>query len=96
MNAKLIQLAERRATLVATAASQRSELARAAAPWRIPLSALDQGLRAVRFLKQHPALLAGTAAIVAVLRPRSLFKWARRSWLAWRIALDIKRRLYDR
>ena len=34
MNAKLIELAERRETLVARAATQRAELSQALAPWR--------------------------------------------------------------
>lgn len=96
MNADLLRLAERRATLVVRAASQRQELARAVAPWRTPLATLDQGLRIVRYLRQYPALLAGAAAIVTVLRPRALFKWARRGWLAWGVLRGIKRRLDGR
>lgn len=93
MNARLTELAERRATLVARAATQRAELSQAAAPWRGPLAVADQGLAAVRYLGSHPALLAGVVALVAALRPMRAAKWLRRGWLVWRMALAVKRRL---
>lgn len=95
MNARLIELAERRATLVARAATQRAELLQAAAPWRGPLAVVDQGLAAVRYLGSHPALLVGVVAFVAALRPMRAAKWLRRGWLMWRMALAVKRRLSD-
>jgi hypothetical protein len=69
MNAKLIELGERRATLVARAATQRAELSQALAPWRRPLAVVDQGWGAVRNLRNQAALLAGVAAFVVPLRP---------------------------
>lgn len=95
MNARLTELAERRATLVARAATQRAELSQAAAPWRGPLAVVDRGLAAVRYLGSHPALLVGVVAFVAALRPMRAAKWLRRGWLAWRMALAVKRRLSD-
>ena len=44
MNAKLIELAERRTTLVARAATQRVELSQTLAPWRGSLAMVDRGL----------------------------------------------------
>ena len=91
MNAKLIELVERRTTLVARAATQRAELSQAVAPWRRPLAAVDQGWAAVRYLRNHAALLVGVAAFVMPLRPLRVARWLRRGWLMWRMALLVKR-----
>lgn len=94
MSERLIKLAERRATLIARAENQRDTLARAAEPWRKPLALADSVLAAIRHLRQQPALLAGTAAAMLVLRPRRIFKWTQRGWLAWRLFRNLKRKLY--
>ena len=95
MNAKLIELGERRATLVARAATERAELSQALAPWRRPLAVVDQGWGAVRYLRNHAALLAGVAAFVVPLRPLRAARWLRRGWLVWRMALVVKRVLRE-
>ena len=94
MNAKLIELVERRTTLVARAATQRAELSQALAPWRRPLAVVDQGWVAVRYIRNHAALLAGVAAFVVPLRPLRVARWLRRGWLVWRMALVVKRILH--
>ena len=91
MNAKLIELGERRTTLAARAATERAELSQALAPWRRALAVVDQGWVAVRYLRNHAALLAGVAAFVVPLRPLPLARWLRRGWLVWRMALVVKR-----
>ncbi len=93
MNARLLELAERRATLTARAAAQRAALARQLAPWRVPLAVVDQGVAAVRYLKSHPELLAGIAVFVAVIRPRRVMGWLRSGWMVWRIVRVVKQRL---
>lgn len=93
MNAKLIELAERRAMLVARAATQRQELAQAFAPWRGPLAVVDQGVLAARYLGRHPELVVGALAFAAVLSPKRVFGWLRRGWVVWRMALAMKRKL---
>ena len=93
MNAKLTELAQRRATLVARAAAQRAVLSQAYAPWRGPLAIVDQGLVAVRYVRNHPALLVGVAVLVMVLRPRRVAQWLERGWVAWGAALAVKRGL---
>ena len=93
MNATLIALAERRATLVARAATQRVELSQAWAPWRGPWAVVDRGVAAVRYIGSHPALLVGVVAFVAALRPWHMAGWLRRGWLVWRVALAVERSL---
>jgi len=91
MNAKLFELAKRRATLVARAATQRAELSQALAPWRGSLAVVDEGLLAVRYIRNHAALLVGVVAFVAPLHPLRVEKWLRRGWLVWRMAVAVKR-----
>ena len=91
MNAKLIELVERRTTLVARAATQRAELSQALAPWGRPLAVVDQGWVVVRYIRNHAALLAGVGAFVVPIRPLRMARWLRRGWLVWRMALVVKR-----
>ena len=93
MNEKLIELAERRASLVAKAATQRAELAQAMAPWRDSLAIVDQGVLAVRYLGRHPGLVVGAVAFAAILSPKRVFGWLRRGWVVWSMALAMKRKL---
>ena len=91
MNAKLIEMAERRKTLVARVATQRAELSQALAPWREALAVADRGWVAVRYIRNHAALLAGVAAFVVPLRPLRAARWLRRGWLVWSMARVVKR-----
>lgn len=93
MSERLIQLAERRATLIARAEHQRDTLAQAIEPWRKPLAIADSSIAAVRYVKQQPALLFGIGALFAVTKPRTLFRWTRRSWVAWRLTRSLKHKL---
>ena len=86
MNAKLSELAEQRAALVARAENQRAELAQALAFWHGPLAVVDQVWAAVRYLGGNPMLLGGAAAFLIAMRPWRLAKWMPRGWLVWRIA----------
>jgi YqjK-like protein len=91
MNAKLIQLAERRTTLVARVAAQRVELSQTLAPWRGSLAMVDGGFVAMRYIRNHAALLVGVAAFVVPLRPLRVARWLRRGWVVWRMAVAVKR-----
>ena len=86
MSEKLIQLAERRAVLIARAEEERKELSQALAPWGRPLAVMNQGAEAIRSLKKHPELVAGLAVFAAVLRPWRLVRWLPPGWALWRIA----------
>lgn len=95
MNAKLLELAERRASLVARAATQRVELSQRFAPWQAPLAVVDQGVAAVRYLRNHPGVLALIVTFAVVSRPRRVVSWLRRGWLLWRIMRVVKKGLAD-
>jgi len=93
MNNKRIQLAERRAALVAKAANQRMELTEAFAPLHALLMIADKGLQTLRSLAQHPVLLAGAVALAVAVRPKRWLFVLENGWLVWRLALAAKRRL---
>ncbi|MDE2260315.1 MAG: YqjK-like family protein [Betaproteobacteria bacterium] len=83
MNDKLKRLAERREHLVAQSAFQRVTLAQNLEPWLMPLSLADQGLAALRFIKNHPAWIVGGGVLLSTLRSDSLGKCLRSGWIAW-------------
>jgi hypothetical protein len=91
MNAKLMELTERRETLVGRAAIQRVELSQTLATWRGPLAVVDEGLVAMRYIRNHAALLVGVAAFVVPLRPLRVARWLRRGWVVWHMAVAVKR-----
>jgi hypothetical protein len=91
MNNKLIRLAERREQLIAAADAQRTVLAQTVAPWRTPLALADQGLAALRYVRQHPEWIAGGVALFVALRPNRVGTWLRRGWLTWQVVNKLRR-----
>jgi len=78
------ELREKRARLVARAAAERAQLAVQLQAWRAPLSLLDRAVAGARYLRRHPQWIVAAAVILAILRPRRAFIWARRGFLVWR------------
>lgn len=72
---------------------QREELSRAFAPLRAPLTLADKGLHALRYIAQHPVILAGALALAVAVKPKRWLFVLENGWLAWRIATAAKRRL---
>ena len=93
MNAELIRVAERKASLVSKIGRQRTELAQIFEPWHEPLAIADKGLLVIRYLKCHPVLLVGLAMVSVVLRPNFSGIWFQRGWMVWNMALAVKRGL---
>jgi hypothetical protein len=91
MNTKAIELAERRATLVAMAAAQRKELSKALAAWHRPLEIAHQGLETARKIRNHPELLAGAVAVLTVFRAWRMVRWLPPGWVIWRVARMLLR-----
>lgn len=81
---RLVELSRRRAELAARSAAQRAELAEICHVWRLPLAIADQGVNVWRFLRVHPALLAGLGVAFAAARPSRVVKWLGRGWSLWR------------
>lgn len=92
MNDKLIRLAERRERLVAQAAAQRITLAQNIEPWRAPLARADQGLAALRYIRNHPAWIVGGVVLLAALRHRHIGTWLGRGWVTWQMMHKLRGR----
>lgn len=90
VNEKLTRLAERRERLIMQAAAQRISLAQGIEPWRSPLALADQGLDALRFIKNHPVWIAGGGLLLAAVRPGRAWKWLGLGWAAWKLLLKLR------
>lgn len=91
---RLIALRERRAELIARADSEREAIAGmlarsdAAARW------LEVGAGAIAELRRHPVWIAGSVALLFVLRPKRVLKWVASGWSLWRVYRGARAWLY--
>ena len=83
MNRRLAATEARRARLLERAARERADLLQALHAWAQPLAFVDRCAAAVRFVMARPPLVAGAALLLALLRPRRAFRWARRGVALW-------------
>jgi hypothetical protein len=83
MNSRQIELALSKQRLQLKSAALRDEFAAHAVVFAPLFAAGDKVHDGARWLRRNPevAVAAGVALLVA--RPRSLFRWARRSVVAW-------------
>ena len=86
----MTRLVEVREELIAQAALQRMALMQDIQPWRTPLALADQGLTAVRYIKNHPAWIVSGITLLAILQPRHLGKWLGRGWVAWQLMHRVR------
>ena len=96
MDNRMPSVMQRRGELLARIASQREQLAGVATRLQTPFAVADRGLAAVRFLRSHPALVAGVAAVL-VMRRRGAAGLARifwRMWKGYRVFTAITSRYY--
>lgn len=80
----LTEIRARRARLMAQAAVERERISVQLRAWEAPLALLDRGLEAARYVRRHPQWLIAAVAVLAVLRPRRAFGWARNGLIAWK------------
>jgi hypothetical protein len=88
MNEKMIELMERRDKLLARVATQREELADIGTQLHGPLSLADKGVAVARFLRFHPLLIAGVAALF-LFRRRNVADLIWVGWSAWKVLRDL-------
>jgi hypothetical protein len=89
MNQKLTHLAQRRQRLVAQAAMQRIALARNIEPFRKPLARVDQGLRIIQYVKQHPTLAIASSVLFTLLRRTRAGKFLYNAWTISKVTLNL-------
>ncbi len=78
------ELRDKRSRLVARAALEREQLSARLDAWRGPLALADKSIAAGRYLRRHPQWLVALAVVIALIRPRRAFAWARRGFVVWR------------
>lgn len=71
----------------------RLQFAREARVLEAPLAVADRVRDGVRWLRSHPEVVLGGVVVVVVLRPRVAWRWALRSWGAWRVWQGLQRRI---
>jgi hypothetical protein len=88
MNEKTIKLMERRNMLLARISAQREQLTEIGMQLRSPLAMLDKGVAVARFLRFHPLLIAGVAALF-LIRRRNVADMIWVGWSAWKVIRDL-------
>jgi YqjK-like protein len=76
---RTLTLSQRRTALRAHCALQREELANVTDSIESRLGSVDHGINLVRRYAARPALLVGGLALLTLIGPRRLFRWAGRS-----------------
>ncbi|MHB0926924.1 MAG: YqjK-like family protein [Gallionellaceae bacterium] len=98
MNKQMREVMRRRGELLASIAAQREQVAQIGTRWQAPLALADQGLAVVRFLRSHPALVAGVVALFVIRRRGvvGLMKSGWRVWKGYRFLTALSERLSSR
>jgi hypothetical protein len=65
-------------------ATLRVQMVQDAARLRAPLSWADSARAGSHWLRQHPQWPLAGAALLVLLRPRRVLRWAGTAWWAWR------------
>ena len=73
-----------RERLLALCAAQRDELVVLTQELAGPIKVADRAIDGVRYLRDHPLVLAGAVGLLAVMQRRGMWKWAKRGFVAWR------------
>ena len=93
MNNSLVTLAKKRQRLVEEAQMQRVAVANQLQAWHKPISMLDYAINMLRYVKQHPILVAsGGSALLSMFKPNALSLWLQRGLLAWQILSKFRKK----
>jgi hypothetical protein len=80
MKNRLVALAYRRRILLEEVEAQRMEVAEISLDLQKPLALADAGLKAVRFIRNHPGVVAGGFAALLSLRGKGIAGLAQKGW----------------
>lgn len=93
MNTNLVTLAKKRQHLVEKVQMQRMAVSDQFQAWHKPISILDYAINMLRYIKQHPVLVAsGGSALLSMLKPNALSLWLQRGLLAWQILSKFRKK----
>lgn len=82
MSKRFDQLSAHHSNLLTRCAVQRRQLGESAEEIEHELGRLDRGVEVVRRVLRSPAMIGGAIAVVALLGPRRMLRWAT-SGLMW-------------
>ena len=80
MKQRLAELAYRRQEILEKIEAQRMEVAEIARHWKTPVAALDAGVKVVRFIRNHRALVSGGFAALLSMRGMGIAGIAQKGW----------------
>jgi hypothetical protein len=60
--------------------AQRMEVAEISEQWQKPVAVMDIGMKAVRFIRNHPALISGGAAALLAWRRKGVVGLTQKAW----------------
>lgn len=88
MDQRLIDIGIRRGRLIERIARQRALLGEQLQPVSSVLGAADRGIAGVRtgidYLRRRPELVVAALALLIILKPRRVWRWAKRGFVLWR------------
>ena len=90
MKQRRIDLARRRQRLQLRSAEQRAAFAHHAAGLAPAFTAVDAVRQSMVTLREHPEWLIGAAALFLIVRPRAIYRWARRAFVIWRAIRAVR------
>ena len=90
---RAMALALRQQVLRLRSTELRGRLVADAAVLQPPLALADRGHEGWRWLRANPAAPMGALGVVAVLRPRRVWRWGWKLWWGWRTLRRLQRRL---
>lgn len=97
MTNREIELALKRGRLQERIASQRSTLAAQSVPIFGALETTDRALAmgrsGIEYVKHHPGQVGAAIAVLAILRPKRVWRWGRRAFVAWSVWNKLRGRL---
>lgn len=97
MQTREIELALKRGRLQERISGQRTAIAAQVVPIVKALGRADQavalGRVGVDYVKHHPGQVGAALAILTLLRPKRVWRWGRRAFVAWGIWAKVRDRL---
>jgi hypothetical protein len=99
MNKRVIDINLRRGRLLERISMQRARLVAEIQPVCHALHTVDRAAALVRtgsdYLKRHPGQVAIAVGLLAIIKPRILWRWARRGFVAWRTWRSVNTQLVN-
>lgn len=91
MSQRFDQLSAHHSNLLARCAVQRRQLGESAEEIEHELGKLDRGVAVVRRVLRHPAMIGAAIAVVAMVGPKRLLRWATHGLMLYSTARSLLR-----